>query len=55
MVHWLLERFGQEHNPIVNLYNTHSWTRVAQLKHNAASVCEMENMPKKEIHLLGVV
>eukprot|EP00752_Nemacystus_decipiens_P016546 g14788.t1 len=25
----------QEHNPIVNLYNSHSWARVAQLKHNA--------------------
>lgn len=25
----------QEHNPIVNIYNTHSWARVAQLRHNA--------------------
>eukprot|EP00903_Cladosiphon_okamuranus_P007678 g7442.t1 len=25
----------QEHNPIVNIYNSQTWARVAQLKHNA--------------------
>lgn len=27
----------QEHNPTVNVYNTHTWSRAAQLKHNAVS------------------
>lgn len=31
------ENGRQEHNPIVNIYNPYSWTRVAQLKHNAVS------------------